>query len=53
MSWHGASAAHAAALRGNDAVLAPDPSLYFDHRQSTLATEPPGRIPILSLEERV
>ena len=36
--------------RGNDTVLAPDPSLYFDHRQSPLATEPPGRIPIISLK---
>ena len=50
MSWHGASAAHAAAIRGNDAVLAPDPQLYFDHRQSPLAGEPPGRIPIISLK---
>jgi len=50
MSWHGASAAHAAAIRGNDAVLAPDPRLYFDHRQSPLATEPPGRISIISLK---
>jgi hexosaminidase len=50
MSWHGASAAHAAAIRGNDAVLAPDPQLYLDHRQSSLATEPPGRIAILSLK---
>ncbi len=50
MSWHGASAAHAAAIHGNDAVLAPDPRLYFDHRQSALAAEPPGRIPIISLK---
>ena len=50
MSWHGASAAHAAAIRGNDAVLTPDPQLYFDHRQSPLAAEPPGRIPIISLK---
>jgi len=50
MSWHGASAAHAAAIRGNDTVLAPDPLLYLDHRQSSLATEPPGRIQILSLK---
>jgi hexosaminidase len=50
MSWHGASAAHAAAIRGNDAVLAPDPMLYLDHRQSPLAAEPPGRILILSLK---
>jgi hexosaminidase len=50
MSWHGAAGAHAAAIRGNDAVLAPDPLLYFDHRQSPLATEPPGRIAVLSLK---
>jgi hexosaminidase len=50
MSWHGASAAHAAAIGGNDAVLAPDPQLYFDHRQSPLATEPPGRIAMISLK---
>ena len=50
MSWHGASVAHAAAIRGNDTVLAPDPLLYLDHRQSPLATEPPGRIPIISLK---
>jgi hexosaminidase len=51
MSWHGASAAHAAAVRGNDAVLAPDPTLYFDHRQSSLATEPPGRLDVISLSD--
>jgi hexosaminidase len=51
MSWHGASAARAAALRGNDAVLSPDPGLYLDHRQSPLATEPPGRIAIISLKD--
>ena len=51
MAWHGATAARAAAIRGNDTVLAPDPALYFDHRQSTLATEPPGRLPVISLED--
>lgn len=51
MSWHGASAAHAAAIRGNDTVLAPDPMLYFDHRQSTLPSEPPGRLAVISLED--
>jgi hexosaminidase len=50
MSWHGASTARAAAMQGNDAVLAPDPLLYLDHRQGPLATEPPGRIPIISLK---
>jgi hexosaminidase len=51
MSWHGVSGAHAAAVAGNDAVLAPDPGLYFDHRQSTLPSEPPGRLKVLSLED--
>ena len=51
MSWHGVSGAHVAAAAGNDAVLAPDPGLYFDHRQSTLPQEPPGRLTVLSLED--
>ena len=51
MAWRGASGAHAAAMKGNDTVLAPDPALYFDHRQSNLATEPPGRLNIISLED--
>jgi hexosaminidase len=51
MSWHGVSGAHTAALTGNDTVLAPDPGLYFDHRQSALPTEPPGRVKVLSLED--
>jgi hexosaminidase len=51
MSWHGVTGAHAAAIAGNDTVLAPDPVLYFDHRQSTLPTEPPGRLDVISLEK--
>jgi hexosaminidase len=51
MSWHGAAGAHAAALKGNDTVLAPDPALYFDHRQSSLPAEPPGRLDVISLED--
>jgi hexosaminidase len=51
MSWHGTSGARAAAQQGNDTVLAPQPTLYFDRRQSALATEPPGRLEISSLEE--
>jgi hexosaminidase len=50
MSWHGVTGAHAAATAGNDTILAPDPTLYFDHRQSTLASEPPGRLAVISLE---
>lgn len=51
MSWHGTSGARAAAQRGNDTVLSPQPTLYFDRRQSALATEPPGRLEISSLAD--
>ncbi len=51
MSWHGVSGAHTAALAGNDAILAPWPTLYFDNRQSNLPTEPPGRLKVVSLED--
>jgi hexosaminidase len=51
MSWHGTSGARAAAQRGFDTVLAPQPTLYFDRRQSALATEPPGRLEISSLAD--
>ena len=51
MAWHGASGAHTAAIRGNDTILAPDPALYFDRRQSNLAAEPPGRLNVISLED--
>lgn len=51
MSWHGVSGAHAAAVAGNDAILAPWPTLYFDNRQSALPTEPPGRLKVVSLED--
>jgi hexosaminidase len=50
MAWHGAKAAHAAAIRGNDTVLAPAPEMYFDNRQSSLPSEPPGRLAVSSLE---
>jgi hexosaminidase len=51
MSWRGVSGAHNAAVAGNDAILAPQPTLYFDRRQSTLATEPPGRLELVSLQD--
>src|SRR5258708_5770239 len=51
MSWHGVAGAHTAALAGNDAILAPWPTLYFDNRQSALPTEPPGRLKVVSLED--
>jgi hexosaminidase len=51
MSWHGVSGAHDAAVAGNDAILAPEPALYFDRRQSTLASEPPGRLQLAALKD--
>ncbi len=51
MSWRGVQGAIAAAAAGHDAVLSPDPTLYFDHRQGssparaarTWAAADPGR----------
>ena len=51
MSWRGATGAHAAAVAGNDTVLSPWPTLYFDNRQSTRPGEPPGRMRVISLED--
>jgi hexosaminidase len=51
MSWRGVGGAHGAALAGNDTILSPQPTLYFDRRQSTLASEPPGRLQVSSLED--
>lgn len=44
MSWRGIDGARAAAKRGNDTVLSPWPTLYFDFRASGAADEPPGRV---------
>jgi hexosaminidase len=51
MSWHGIAGSHAAAVAGHDTVLSPWPTLYFDNRQSSLYTEVPGRLNIVSLED--
>jgi hexosaminidase len=51
MSWRGVAGAHAAAVAGNDTVLSPWPTLYFDNRQSALPSEPPGRMRVISLED--
>jgi hexosaminidase len=51
MSWRGATGAHAAAIAGNDTVLSPWPTLYFDNRQSARPSEPPGRMRVISLED--
>ena len=51
MSWRGTKGAIAAATQGHDSVMAVDPDLYFDHRQSTSLDEPPGRAGVVSLED--
>jgi hexosaminidase len=51
MSWRGTTGAHAAAVAGNDTVLSPWPTLYFDNQQSNLTIEPPGRMKVISLED--
>ena len=51
VSWRGLDGAIAAAKRGNDTVLSPWPTLYFDFRQSAAADEPPGRIKVASLAD--
>jgi len=50
LSWHLEGAAMAAA-KAHDAVIAIDPVLYFDHRQSPLPSEPPGRGSVVSLQD--
>jgi hexosaminidase len=51
VSWRGVKGALSAAAAGHDAVLAPDPTLYFDNRQGSSPSEPPGRGRVVGLEE--
>jgi hexosaminidase len=51
MSWRGVDGARTAAQHGHDAVLAAWPTLYFDNRQSTAVSEPPGRGRIVGLRD--
>jgi len=50
VSWHQAGAVQALQA-GHDAVIATDPTLYLDHRQSDGVGEPPGRGAVVSLED--
>ena len=50
VSWH-IDGALTAARQGHDAVIASDPTLYFDHRQTDLTSEPPGRGIVVSLSD--
>lgn len=40
MSWRGVSGGVIAATRGNDVIMTPDPTLYFDHPQGDGEYEP-------------
>jgi hexosaminidase len=51
MSWRGTDGALEAARMGHDAVLTPAPTLYFDHIQSRLPGEPPGRGGVVALSD--
>ena len=50
-SWHGPDGAVAAVRAGHDVIMATDPILYFDHRQTDLPGEPPGRGIVVSLRD--
>ena len=50
VSWH-LEGATAALTQGRDVVIDTDPTLYFDHRQSPLPSEPPGRGSVISLQD--
>ncbi len=49
MSWRGSDGAIKAALTGHDVVMAPAPTLYFDHVQSALDDEYSGRLGVETL----
>jgi hexosaminidase len=51
MSWRGLDGALTAVRAGHDAVLSPDPILYFDNRQGDGANEPPGRGRVVSVRQ--
>src|SRR5215469_3653528 len=51
ISWRGVQGAIAAAQAGHDAVLAPDPLMYLDHRQGASPAEPPGRGAVITTEQ--
>jgi hexosaminidase len=51
MSWRGVEGAVAAAAAGHDTVLAPQPTLYFDHIQALGPELHPGRLGVVTLED--
>lgn len=51
MSWRGMEGGRKAARLGHDVVMAPAPDLYFDHVQTEVPGEPPGRPGTESLQD--
>jgi len=51
MSWRGIDGAIAAAAAGHDAVLSPQPGLYFDNRQNGPNDPSPGRGWVISVAD--
>lgn len=51
MSWHGAAQLKDAIAQGHDVILAYAPTLYLDELQSDAHDEPPGRPPVVSLQD--
>ncbi|MEP6485574.1 MAG: family 20 glycosylhydrolase [Rudaea sp.] len=51
MSWQGVKGGIDAARLDHDVVMAPSPTMYMDHVQSTLHDEPPGRPDVVSLAD--
>ncbi len=51
MSWRGTEGAIKAAMMGHDVVMAPAPTLYFDHVQGGLDDEYAGRLGVESLHD--
>jgi len=51
MSWRGLDGAIVAAKLGHDAVVAAQPTYYFDNRQAADPDEPPGRGRLVTLKD--
>ncbi len=51
MSWRGEQGGVDAAKSGHDVIMSPSPLMYFDHFQSALHDEPPGRPAVVSLQD--
>ncbi|HET7269256.1 MAG TPA: family 20 glycosylhydrolase [Oleiagrimonas sp.] len=51
MSWRGVKGGIEAAKTGHDTILAPSPTMYLDHVQTSAHDQPPGRPVVESLKD--